>query len=132
FSADRKRLASGSDDTTVILWNLATKTKIATLEGHTGAVRSVAFAPDGKALVSGAEDGKLRLWDADGTARPAIDAHPDGVWAVAFAIRDTVLSGGADGKLILWDAENREQRQRFDAHAGALTTLALAPSGRYL
>ena len=40
-------------DGTVKLWDVATRTNIATLQGHTHYVNSVAFSPDGKILVSG-------------------------------------------------------------------------------
>ena len=52
-TADGKMLASGSYDTTIKLWDLATGKETFPLRGHTAAVYSVAFAPDSKTLPRG-------------------------------------------------------------------------------
>jgi WD40 repeat protein len=62
FSPDGRLLASGSEDNTVILWDVETGKQIRTLEGHTGPVQSVAFSPDGRLLASGSGDGTVILW----------------------------------------------------------------------
>ena len=53
----------GSYDGTVKLWDVATHTPIATLEGHAFGVSSVSFSPDGAILASGRWDGTILLWD---------------------------------------------------------------------
>jgi WD40 repeat protein len=58
FSQDGRILAIGSDDNTVLLWDLtdpsAPRRLGSPLTGHNGVMRSVAFAPDGRTLATAA------------------------------------------------------------------------------
>jgi len=66
FSPDGTRIASGSHDKTVKLWDAQSGREIVTLNGHSDAVDSVVFSPDGKQIVGryGVGDARLKLWNA--------------------------------------------------------------------
>src|SRR5262249_24942713 len=53
FSADGRRIASGSVDGTVIVGDAWTGREVITLKGHNGEVGGVAFSPDGRRIASG-------------------------------------------------------------------------------
>jgi WD40 repeat protein len=69
ISPDGKHIVSGSDDKTILVWNMETcKQFSAPLRGHTGWVQCVAISPDGKRIVSGSSDGEAMptSMDCDG------------------------------------------------------------------
>ena len=64
FDPSGSRLASGSYDQSVKVWELSTGECVATLEGHSSFVRSVAFDPSGSRLASGSDDRSVKVWYA--------------------------------------------------------------------
>jgi WD40 repeat protein len=66
ISPDGKRIATGSADQTVKLWDSDTGQEKLALKGHTSPIRSLAFSPDGDRLVSG-DYTTIRVWHAPRT-----------------------------------------------------------------
>ncbi|HQO29070.1 MAG TPA: NACHT domain-containing protein, partial [Accumulibacter sp.] len=69
------------------------------LRGHAGGVSACAWSPDGQRLLSGGDDGTLRVWDApSGTELWTLRGHDGWVRACAWSPDgQRLLSGGDDG-----------------------------------
>ena len=101
---------AGSD---IRVWNARTLVELLRVEVPGGKALSLAFAPDGKAIVSGWEDGKVRAFTPQtGRALWTIeDAHVGGVTALAMTGDGRrLISGGEGGQVRVWAIEREQQR----------------------
>ncbi|RKL10750.1 hypothetical protein BFJ70_g16495 [Fusarium oxysporum] len=63
FSTDSMLIASGSNDMTIKIWNVATGKEERTLKGHRSTATSVVFSKDGKLIASGSYDKSVKVWN---------------------------------------------------------------------
>ena len=76
---------TASDDHTARIWRVATGALMAVLSGHTDAVWSASFSPDGTRIVTASRDHTARLWDArTGTALRTLAGHKRQVSSASF------------------------------------------------
>jgi WD40 repeat protein len=103
-------------------------------KGHRGGVLGVAFAPDGKVLVSCGSDGLAKIWDVvKGTVRADLAGHEGKVLRVAVSPDGkTIATGGEDRTVRLWNAADGKAMGTLSGHTEAVTALAFAPEGTVL
>ncbi|UPL01724.1 hypothetical protein LCI18_012658 [Fusarium solani-melongenae] len=134
FSADGRRLASGSDDKTVKVWDAATGACVQTLEGHGGRVISVAFSADSRRLASGSDNGTVKVWDAaTGACVQTLEGHGGWVISVAFSADGRRLALGSDDGIVkVWDAATGAYVQTLEGHGGWVISVAFSADGQRL
>jgi hypothetical protein len=106
---------SGSEDTTVRVWDVARHEQVGVLLGHDDHVEAVTAGElDGTPIaISGSRDDTMQVWDlrAHRELGDYFDGHEDPVDAVAFGVlhgRPVAISGGDDEAVRLWDLRTRE------------------------
>ena len=128
YSADGRRVAVGTWGRSIEIWDVASRERVAQLEGHDATVWSVAFHPEDPGLVlSSAGDGTVRMWDVEeGIDVLVLDAIPGAdVLSCAFGPDgQTILAAGADELVHVWDLAY------FERHVAGNMDLQLARLGR--
>ena len=128
FSLDGTRLATGSTDSHVRVFDLATGAKLVQLR-HDGPVTAVAFSPDGAQVATGSDDHFARVFDAATGAELARFGHDRPVEAVQFSPDGTRVATGSDDHFArVFDMVTGAELARLD-HDGPVYAVAFSPDG---
>jgi WD40 repeat protein len=130
FNSEGNILASGSDDTTVRLWDVLTGAELSILRGHTHPVKTVIFHPHHPhILASAGSDRTIKLWDIrENQEILTLTGHTHHVNAIAFSPDGKILaSGSADKTIKLWNSETGELISTLTGHSLAVNAIAFCP-----
>ena len=111
------------------IYDLETAQISALLEGHSGAVLSLAFSSDGRQLASGSSDGTAIVWDVETRARlQHLKGHASDVNRVAFTLDGERLATASDDRrVMLWRLRDGRQVARTAPFRGKVFGLAVSP-----
>lgn len=95
------------------IWHSGTRNELLRIQVPNLECLCICFSPDGKSIISGWNDGKIRAFKPQtGVLMYAInDAHRDGVTAITVtADNRRVISGGEDGQVRVWAIGRQTQK----------------------
>ncbi|KAF9807635.1 hypothetical protein SFRURICE_008848 [Spodoptera frugiperda] len=118
---DKPYLISGADDRLVKIWDYQNKTCVQTLESHTQNVTAVSFHPELPILMTGSEDGTIRIWHA-GTYRleSSLNYGFERVWTISSMHGSNNVAIGYDEGTIMIKVGREEPAISMDVNGGKI------------
>lgn len=115
------------------LWDAATGKQLRELRDPSG-VSAISFVGKSGRILTGSQDGTLRMWDqTSGAELQSFRGHTGKINSIAITSDGkSIVSGSADKTVRLWDVTKAVELRRFVGHTDAVTTLAISSDGRDL
>lgn len=131
FSLDGDKLATGSYDGTIKIWDMHTRDCLGTLH-PTQHIQSISFSPTGDRLVCGSWEGKIVLWDVSTHARIQEVSTTSQVLSVSFSADGSVIATGGREAVDIWDSNLEKRIWRCQENLGEVWSVAFDSQGYYL
>ena len=103
-NSDGSRIAGGSGDDKIRVWDYESGDWLTNLVGHVEDVDELAFSPTQSwVLASGSDDDDVHVWDIEWGTYDLLTGHTGDITAIAFSPNGGIIaSGSADGTVRIW------------------------------
>ncbi len=141
ISPDGMKIASGSNDKTVMIWSVQSGEQLLTCRGHMYSVRCVAWSSDSRLVASaGGADKSVCVWDAaEGTqVMEPLRGHDVSVSSVVLNTTTTLLFSASwdNTTIIIWDLDiagrKATVRHTLQGHTNGVASISLCPDERLI
>lgn len=134
FRLDGRVLASVSHDRTAKVYDPATGTRLETFGQALKELNAVAFSPDGRTLLTGGQDNRIRAYrigaagkEGENLAGETVFAHEGGILRLAFSPDGRTVASAADDRTVkLFDAAGLRPRGQLEVQPDWPTALLFA------
>lgn len=130
WSPDGRRLACGSMDGTISIFDRARAKFLHHLEGHFMPVRSLVFSPvEPRLLFSASDDAHVHMYDSEGKSLVgSMSGHASWVLSVDVSPDGAALATGSSDRTVrLWDLSMRAAVQTMSNHSDQVWGVAFRP-----
>ena len=96
---------------------------------HDAPINFASFSPDGSRIVTGSDDGQVRIWLSSGRGDPIVLRHGSAVRRAAFdATGGRLVTALADGSAWIWSLDD-QRSTTLRGEGGGLRAVAFSPEG---
>jgi WD40 repeat protein/serine/threonine protein kinase len=133
FSPDGKRIAAGSANNKVYVWDVESGTRVREWDRHQSKVLGVEFMRDSNFLLSSSWDATVRIWDCQaGTLAKTFGPMQNEVHAIALNPKSEQLAALVNKEIVLVDTQTGQELRTLRGHVGLVRSVAFAPNGKWL
>lgn len=133
FSPDGTKVASGSHDKSLRIWDSTTGEEISKTTQRTGRIHSLVFSPDGSSIVYGSSDHHIWIYSTRTRQSTQSDirrvtGHKGAVTALSYGGKGMILASGADDATVrLWRTDSFEEMRVLQTETSTVKAVSVSP-----
>eukprot|EP01084_Bolivina_argentea_P096005 172588_1 len=125
WSANSENIVSASQDGKIVVWDVLSRNKLASIPLRSAWVMTCSFSASGEYIASGGLDNIISVFRVgeDKDTYRELQQHEGYISCISFINDEKILSSSGDANIILWDIETSKPILTFTGHTGDVETI---------